>query len=80
MLGKFRQILVCWKCYIAYVTCAIRICLIFPHSPLSAAHPRAYAYISGKSLAHVTYIYNMCPLGCGPLPMYVVPGLYIAGS
>ena len=51
-----ERFLVCKKCYITYVTWAVVICLICPHSPLGAVRPRARAYISGKSLLPMLHI------------------------
>ena len=35
-LYNAQRIFVCRKCYITYVTCAVMICLICPHSPSGA--------------------------------------------
>ena len=51
-----ERFLVCEKCYITYVTCAIVICLICLHSPSGAARPHARAYKSGKSLLPMLHI------------------------
>ena len=52
--SKFGRFLDCQECYITYVTCAVGICLICPHS-------WACAYISGKFLllmlhSYITYV------------------------
>ena len=39
-----------------YVTYAVVICLICPHSPSGAAHSHAHAYTSSKSPPHMLHV------------------------
>ena len=53
-----ERFLVCQKCYITYVTCAVMICLIFLHSPLAlCALVLVCTYQANHSCA--CYIYNI---------------------